>query len=227
MKKSFTLIELLVVIAIIAILASMLLPALGKAREKAIGISCVNNLKQIGTAMIMYADEHKQWLPSAYTHLTDYAGETSCYYAGGVTGRWWLIQGNYFGSKEESTVRKKYFQCPGDTYKFDYDGSNHNNTKVDSYSFVMYTPGKITADNLFGGDTSYARGRLNGSCNPGGVIVVDSGFCNSASLNEPYHGNLTNALYLGGHVLQRDNTTMIVAASSIQDAIYNYNLDDR
>ena len=73
-RSGFTLIELLVVIAIIAILAAILFPVFAQAREKARAISCISNLKQIGTASMMYTQDYDETIVPAgnrYAHQND------------------------------------------------------------------------------------------------------------------------------------------------------------
>lgn len=106
-KQIFTLIELLVVIAIIAILAAMLLPALNKARDKAKDISCKNQLKQIGTSFLNYAQDYDGYTVPCFQKWGSNTGTYS----------WWFsyLCGMSGNGQGYGLTWTKSFACPSDT----------------------------------------------------------------------------------------------------------------
>lgn len=90
-RRAFTLIELLVVVAIIALLMSILLPALSKAKEQARTVKCVSNLRQIGLAMLQYFQETNNWFPFERQNREYIPPLTGAYYGGhpGDPSIWW------------------------------------------------------------------------------------------------------------------------------------------
>jgi len=116
----FTLIELLVVIAIIAILAGMLLPGLGKAKQKAQGIQCMGNHRQLLLAWRMYSEEGRDRIPYASVHASDRTRDSGVW----VLGQLDFDPANRFNWDPNLSIRKsplwKYcpslavWRCPGD-----------------------------------------------------------------------------------------------------------------
>ena len=130
-KKNFTLIELLVVIAIIAILASMLLPALNKAREKAKSISCINNLKQIGQFVALYCNDYNDFFPGGLSGAAPFFSNLEPY------------TGISKSQIDASITSAKYFLCPSDMYRRASGASYRNSYSYNYWTRWDYSPPRV------------------------------------------------------------------------------------
>ena len=186
-KKIFTLIELLVVIAIIAILASMLLPALSKAREVAKEAACKNNFKQIGMATLLYLDDNGEYFPEGWRSgpgSSRYKVLLAKYLSAPTTGR-------YLVTNPPPTI----YTCPsshayrGYLYKIGYcniagiSGGQPFSVKLSSikknHSQVVWFCEGIRGDNfMYGSDITYLL----------------------TNFFQMRHNRKANILYVDGHV---------------------------
>jgi prepilin-type N-terminal cleavage/methylation domain-containing protein len=120
-RKAFTLIELLVVIGIIAILASLLLPALSAAKKKSKTITCIGNLKQLGAAIQMYLDDNQQTLPSVEPMPSNPVDLTN------PLPRLYTVLAPHVGYKT-NTLAAEYnsvFHCPSDSVRYNVEWTSY------------------------------------------------------------------------------------------------------
>ena len=229
-RSTFTLIELLVVIAIIAILASILMPALSSARERAKTSGCNNNLKQFGTWCQMYADNYNGVMFSSQNPSRGY----------GLTGtnRWTRVDSNpfFFGVKVPYDTFAKTVLCPADAKP------NNSGTKPDypvqsSYGYNgSWTPGDtkrgVSSQHLakikhpsavcMMADTAYLDSDVSSDdgCASSWCITWDSSYRKylySDALmeaNRIRHGAKPNILYADSHVAPTEKSPFWCASGN-------------
>ena len=214
-RRGFTLIELLVVIAIIAILAAILFPVFAKAREKARQSSCLSNCKQLGLAVMSYAQDYDEMLPAAYSqNVPSYTLPNGATHTGGYL-LWHTKLYPYMKNYQ-------IMSCPsasgGDIYTGGYSGGG-------SYGMNTFAQGKalgalsFPAENMFmaeatGGDVYILDGDTGGTNDE----MIGSATVTTA----PRHNGGLNNLFCDGHAKWMGASNIPAFSGAANSRYWNY-----
>jgi len=234
MKKDFTLVELLVVIAIIAILAALLLPTLGKARNAAYQSTCINNLKEFGVASAMYVADDRH----ATIRVRIYQPHCVSRGSNNDNGPAWIGLGTFFALNYIKTP--KIFFCPKPISPSGFDSEATYASNSDQWipqpyysrysSYVLprtdqwHNLDPQMAVNVFPGELD-PDGLPLWKSKPGYLIAADYAVRCISNANVGSipleHSHSCNFMYADGHVTSMDRHTIFALKNASSDPLIN------